>query len=412
MNPVSQGGPNVSWLDEELRKEKAIVTELCELVDKQQVALVDQTQRIMALEGQLAKLQAQLLRIPEVEESLQHTRDQVVLMLSASQEEQQKRETEFLRNRRAEREQDVRAMQEIKVELQRFGSFEQAMAVRQAEEQRLNEAVLRMQQELEVIGSRLSQHEELSRQLQDTIGRNQVEIKQGEENRKEIQKNQQEHSARLLAAEDSVSKHEQQIAELREMRRAITEQQEELLENQRLAERTRAQAMAERGRRLEGYAHQLDVWADQLRHFSDQHERNRRVLRETQGLAQEISQQQDQLRQLQRVAEEQLRREFREWHRENDRRWAQEVERNERTTEAQAERDDKQEQRLSGIEHGQEDLAAMLESLSDRLKAIRTESLVNAEQTRQAQRSAWRNMAKILDDALAELGDSSIEREE
>ena len=91
MTFVPPSSPNVRWIDEELRKEKAIVDDLRDTVAKQEVILVDQSQRILALEDRLAKLQAQTLRIPEVEESLQHTRDEIALMLSELREGQQKR---------------------------------------------------------------------------------------------------------------------------------------------------------------------------------------------------------------------------------------------------------------------------------------------------------------------------------
>ena len=139
------------------------------------------------------------------------------------------------------------------------------------------------------------------------------------------------------------------------MRQEITTQQDELLEQQRRADHRRSQAMTEWGRKLEGYAHQLEGWADQLRYFTDQHEKNRRVLREIQELAREVSQQQDRLRQLQRIAEEQLRREIREWQSENDKRWAQETKRREAAAEAQADRDGAQEDRLVSLEQNRDE---------------------------------------------------------
>jgi len=104
------------------------------------------------------------------------------------------------------------------------------------------------------------------------------------------------------------------------------------------------------GTSLEAYAHQLELWAEQIRYFNDQNEKSRRVLREVQELVHQVSQQQDQMRQLQRIAEEQLRREFAEWRNANDRRWAQEVERREAAQGAQATVDETQDKRLIDLE--------------------------------------------------------------
>lgn len=412
MSPIPQSGANVDWLDEELRREKAVTAELRDTVDKQQVALVDQAQRIMTLEARLSRLQAQLVRIPEVEGALQHTREEIVLMLSELRQEQQKRETEFLRNRQAEREQDTRVLQEIQSELERLGPLEQATAVLQAEEQRLNETVLRMRQEIETLNGHLSRAEEARRALADSIDKNATAVRRAGAALEERQKVQDDHLSRLLLLEDASVRNEQQMAELQEMRRQLTDQQTELLENQRRAERARAQAMAEWARRLEVYAHQLEVWAEQLRYFTDDHEKNRRVLREIQELAQEISQQQDRLRQLQRIAEEQLRRELREWRSENDRRWTQEVERRQRNTEEQAERDDAQDQRLADLDQLRADAAARLGSLGDRLSASRVELLASLANLKGIQQRLLQGLVDISGRAMAEVDGSPEEEEE
>ncbi len=394
---------NTSWLDEELRKEKATVAALRDTVEKQQVAMSDQSQRIMALEERLAKLQAQLLKIPEVEESLRHTRDEVVLMMTELRQDQQKREAEFLRNRQAERERDVRAIQAIEMELGRFDPLEQAMAVRQAEDLRLNENVLRLQQALEGINRRIAQGEESRLQLAERIERNTVATGQLQLSIEDLRKAQQEQLPRILLVETSLSKAEQQIAELQTMRQELTKQQEELLENQRRVERERAQAMTEWGRRLDGYAHQVEVWAEQMRYFADQHDKNRRVLREIQDLAQEVSKQQDQLRQLQRIAEEQLRREFREWRGEVDRRWAQDLELREKTGAAQVARDSAQDERIVAIEALREQDVKVIQTMNQRIGEVQAELSARLNTLRAAQLRALHLQAEATAENLAEL---------
>ncbi|MBC7240098.1 MAG: hypothetical protein H5T71_08380, partial [Chloroflexi bacterium] len=177
----------------------------------------------------------------------------------------------------------------------------------------------------------------------------------------------------MVLVNEALAKVERAIAELQMMRQEITAQQEQMAERQRREDRSRAQTMTEWGRRLDGFAHQMEAWADQLRLFADQHEKNRRLLRDIQSLAQEVSQQQDRLQQLQRLAEEQLRREMREMRGENDRRWAQEMERREQILAAQAQRDDAQDLRLTDLEQGREDHAAALANLEERLAALRAD---------------------------------------
>lgn len=396
-------GPTLNWLDEELRKEKALVTALRDQVEKQQVLLIDQAQRILALEDRLAKLQGQLLRIAEVEESLQHTRDAMGLMVAELRQEQQKREAEFLRNRRVEREQDMRSIQAIEAELKRLEVLEEGLEARQAEERRLNEVFLRLEQSFADIVKRLAQRDEMSRQLSDRVDHLAVKMGQVEEALGASQKVQQEHLSRLLVLETASSKLEQQIAELQTMRQQLTAQQEGLLEAQRRADRERAQAMTDWGRKLEDYAHQMEVWSEQLRFFSDQHEKMRRLAREVQELAHQVSQQQDQLRQTQRIANEQLRNELKEWRGENDRRWMQELERLQKEQEAQNARSDAQEDRLNRLEQLRGDDLARVAALEERLVAWHEEFLAEARQIKEAQLRILRAQDRVLQDTIAEL---------
>ena len=403
MSSTPQSGPKTSWLDEELRKEKTIVTELRDTVGKQQVVITDQSQRILTLEDRLAKLQAQLLRIPEVEEALRHTRDELVLMVSALRQDQQKRDAEFLRNRMTEREQDTRAMQELQASLKRFDPLEQAMAVRQAEDRRLNDVALRQQQDLEDLAKRLPQRDESIRQLGDRIEQNVVRTGQAEAAVQQAQKVQQEQAARLLLIETTQGKAEQRIAEVPILREDLSKRLDDFAENQRRSDRDRVQSMTEWGRRIEAYSHQLDVWGDQLRFFTDQHEKNRRVLREVQELGQQVAQQQDTLKQAQRIAEDQLRHESREWRSENERRWAQDQERRDKAFEAQTERNDVQDQRLSDLDGKRLADVAAVAALEKRLLTMRAEYAAESERLRQASAHLMQMHAKSSQDLLAEM---------
>lgn len=402
MSSTPQSGPKASWLDEELRKEKTIVTELRDTVGKQQVVITDQSQRILTLEDRLAKLQAQLLRIPEVEEALRHTRDELVLMVSALRQDQQKRDAEFLRNRMTEREQDTRAMQELQASLKRFDPLEQAMAVRQAEDRRLNDVALRQQQDLEDLAKRLPQRDESIRQLGDRIEHNVVRTGQAEAAVQQAQKVQQEQAARLLLIETTQGKAEQRIAEVPILREDLSKRLDDFAENQRRSDRDRVQSMTEWGRRIEAYSHQLDVWGDQLRFFTDQHEKNRRVLREVQELGQQVAQQQDTLKQAQRIAEDQLRHESREWRSENERRWAQDQERRDKAFEAQTERNDVQDQRLSDLDGKRLADVAAVAALEKRLLTTRAEYTAESERMRQMSAHLMQMYAKSSQDLLAE----------
>jgi len=402
----TQTGPNLSWMDDELRRARSIIDDLRDVIDKQQVRMVDQEQRIMALEDRLAKMQAELLKLPEAQESAQHVRDEIVLRLSEMRQDAQKRETESLRTRQMEREQDTRAIQETRAELERIAPLEQAMALRQATEQRLSEAVARLQQEIEHGNKQYAQLEEARRQLQDALGKVVVEIRQSDGELEELRQAQQAIRSSLVSLSTNASKLEQRLGTFDGLREDLTEQQNQLIERERLADRERAQQLAEWGRKLEGFEQELETWSNQMRFYADQHEKNRGTLRDIQTLAQEISQQQDRLRQMQRLSEEQVRRELRDSQNENQRRWAQEAERLERTNTRQAELDLSQDARLDVVEKLHEDAAVRFAQLDERLRELRDDLGKTKDRAAAVNKGLWKTLQKASLGMLGELRDN------
>lgn len=403
MASTSPNTPNTAWLDEELRRHKAIISGFQNLVDQQQVTIADQSQRMVSMEDRIAKMQAGLAHIAEVEEVLRYTRDQMGVSLAEFRQEKQKSDADFLRNRQSEREQDLRAIQEMQGELLRFEPLEQGLNARQVEDRRLNELVMRAQQAIEELAKRDTGRDDRSRQMIDRTEQVLVRVTQVETEVESAQKQRQEIQAHTLLLETTINKYDQQITELQAIRTEVTRKQDDMLEAQRRSDRDRAQVLAEWGRRIEGSAHQLETWAEQLRYFTDQHERNRRVLRDVQEIAQQVSQQQDQLRQVQRLGEEQLRREFREWRSEWDRRWAQETERREKSVVAQSEIDSGFTQRLTEIEQYRQDNIEALNQIIEQMKAMQANFMAEINHIRRAQLVSMKQQAKAFQDLVANM---------
>ena len=148
---TGQTNINTSWLDEELRKKSALIEDLRDIIDKQQLAIADQAQRIAGLESRMTKMQAQVGQVSEVQEAVQHTRDELVLQISDVRQDIQKRDAEMTRSRQAERERDMRAVGDIVAELDRFTPLEQAIPTVKMETQRQNEVIMRLQEECRII---------------------------------------------------------------------------------------------------------------------------------------------------------------------------------------------------------------------------------------------------------------------
>ncbi len=376
-----------------MRKNKGLVTDLRETIDKQQIALSDQAQRIAQLEQRLSRVQGQLSRIEELDGAMQNARDELVIQMGDLRKEHQKRESDSVRARQEERERDARALNEVRAELSRFEPLEQSTASLQAEDQRQNEVLLRLQEETQQQSRRYAQREDAVQVLAERVERLNVRVGQRDEAEQELRKAQETLASRVLATESALPPLEQRLAELQGMRSEITKGQEELLETQRLADRQRAQSLTEWGRKIESFAHQIDIWTDQMRFYADQYEKNRSVLREVQELTHQISQQQDQLKQVQRIAEDQIRQEILEFRTETEQRLAQEVERRKVFEQQQASREDKQTQRIGDLEELRKQDVARADATRRSIGEVERRLVESLEHLRDAMLSVERKRA-------------------
>jgi hypothetical protein len=352
-------------MDEQLRRERATVTELSAQVDNQLVLIESQAGRLRDLQERLASMQSQLNRIPEVERSLQQTKDEIAALLHSFVLDRRKEEKELQEARTVERESDMRALANLAKELERIPPLEQRLEVQDAEDKRLRETILRLREpvdeqqkeaarlseQISVLDSRVQRANEASEQLRARMP--------------EVGKALEEHTARIASVEQWAERGSQLSAEMQEFRAEVESSQSQFLEMERSSERQRQQQMAEWGRRMENLSHQIQTWAGQMAYYAEQHEKDRHVVREMQEVSKQIRQESQLIKQSQRIAEEQQRRELREWQAENDKRWSRHLELWQVRLEEQSKLDLAQTDRLAQLEAWHLEHAESLRKLGD-----------------------------------------------
>ncbi|MCD6302271.1 MAG: hypothetical protein J7M15_01955 [Anaerolineae bacterium] len=371
MAAQSSGEANIAWLDREVRREKARVTELVEAMDKQVLAIADQSERIGELEERLARLQARLVQMPEVHEAMQTTQTQVMGWLEEAKVEQRRREAAMEEEHRTEREHQSRLLHQIHAQLDEQAKLGDAVAAVREEMSQVREGIMRLRDKATETERRETQQGERIAGLRVEIGFAEERLGKVEDALKSIEQVQDGHGAQLALIQDDLAKLQDEIQIIYQLRDELTEAQAQQAEAFRRAEVERGKAMTDWGRRLDAYRQQQETWAEQIRFFSDQFEHNRRTLRELQELSQQVSQQQDQLRQVQRLAEDQLRREASEFRQEVERTLAKAIRQWELTRDELLGADDALELRVGELEAGRIADVKVDGELADEINAVR-----------------------------------------
>jgi len=318
---LSQATQMLTWLDEERRRDKAELAKLQQRVESQSAEIAEQARRIQELEGRLAGTQAQLTKFSQLEKALDQLRNELVLLIEQKEEERRKAEIDAERVRRMEWDSQARVLSEMRKELQKLPRYEEELQLRRAEDQRLGELLLSLQQQITDFGRDLENRTRNLPYLEEMPRQNAKRIAQLQQETPELFKRTEELSSKMQLLEDLIRKNEHRIRELDLLGSQLKQAQEEFFESVRLAEQDRERQMQEWTEQMEEQRQKMEQYDAQMRQAAEQYEKNKQALVALERFEERIKQDQAEMAELQRLAEKRQREQMDEWLAENEKRW-------------------------------------------------------------------------------------------
>ena len=347
---LNQATQMLTWLDDERRQDKAELARLQEQVRSQAGEIAEQSKRIQELEGNLAGTQVHLSKIERLDDFLQQFKDEIVLLVEKYDQQRRQAEKEARHLRQMDRENQSKALAEIKKELPKLGRLEEELQLRRAEDKRLGEAVLNIQQEL----ADVAQASELPARKITYLET------QREQNAKRIVELQEETSQLLTRTEaqvrklellgDSVRRLESQTPDWQGFQSALKQEQMRLIETQQLNEQQRQRQMETWAEELNEHRQKMEGYTARMRRFTELYEENKKALEALERFEQGLKRAQSELMELQHLAEQRQKEHLEEWQMENEKRWKKETLAWERQWKEQARRDEELEELLEQVE--------------------------------------------------------------
>lgn len=312
---IAQLAQLVNWLDEEHRRDRAEIARLQQRIEAQSADVIEQARRIQELEGRLAGTQAHLGKFGQVEQAIQNTKLELTGLVDRLEEARVQSQREGERSRLADREMLSREISEVRKELPRITRLEESIDIRQVEDNRLSELIMGVRNQL---GALAKEIEERTRQipfLAEQRTSDTKRIAQLQQETVELFKRIEAVSGRVPVLEESIRKTAGEIEKLPPAVDTLREQQVAFMEKVRgtIVDReqviTRWQESINEQKTLVTQAH------ERVQNFAQQIEVARRAVHEMQEFKDLILREQSQVQELQRLAEERIRRdmdEFRE----------------------------------------------------------------------------------------------------
>jgi len=360
---LAQLAQMVTWLDEEHRRDRAEIARLQQRVEAQSSDIIEQARRIQELEGRLAQTQAQLSRFNQVEQAIQNTKTELVGLVERAYEERVAGQRELERARMNDREMLSREIGEVRRELPRLSRLEEALQMRIAEDERLGELIMSMRNQISSLAKEI---EERTRQIPFLVEQRTSDTKriaQLQQETVELFKRTEAIAGRIPLLEESIRKTAAEMEKLPPMLDQLRDDQVKFMERIRVLVAEREQVLNRWQEAIDEQKSLVTQAYERIQNFAQQIEISRRAVAEMQEFKDLILREQAQVAELQRLAEERLRREMDDFREDFERRRRKSELREEHRWSEQEKYNKETLDRFSPLQH---DLK-MLEALVDQL---------------------------------------------
>lgn len=318
LNQMSQ---MINWLDEEHRRDKALLLELRQKVESQAVELENQARRIQDLEGRLSNTQAKLSRFTQIEQALQQLRDEVTDMIARLEEENEQARREEARIRQVERENTTRAINELRRSLDKLPQLEERIKVLREEDKRIIEQVQDLATRTTTLQRTLPSLEDRVAYVETQRVNDQKHITQLQEENVQLLRRTEAHQAKLELIEDLARRNEQAIAALQATREDLRRDFNKWVENAQLREADFQQKVQQWEIHMNEYAEQIRQQQQLLSQTQQFQVRVQEHLKAIEAFKDELEREFNLTAEKMRLSVEQQRRLYEEWTAEQEQRW-------------------------------------------------------------------------------------------
>jgi len=306
---LSQATQTINWLDEERRKDKVAVAALQEKAQSQDRQLVQQAAQIQNLQTSLAGLQSLISQVTDFEETVSSYKTEMVFLLEQREEAWKKERTEAERLRKIEMKGLVDQLSQLDKAIKVLPRYDGEIKARQAEEQRLNENLQRLEVAVADLGKRSDDRVQTVTYLEEQRRADNRRIVDLEQDLPELRKRIEAQAVKLPLLEKNIQKYKPRIDE------AVSQikEFEKPIEEMRIAEFRREQAVKKYIGQAEEVRQEVDEWRAQTQRFIEQYQLTKRGLEKLESFQARQEKRQNEVAEMQRLAEDRVKRQWEEW---------------------------------------------------------------------------------------------------
>lgn len=306
---VSQTMQMVKWLDDERRKDKTLIASLEERVQSQDRKIEQQDMHIQALRTALAEVEAEQSRMSEFEDMVSNFKAELLLQMEERDRLRRKELVESERLRRIEYEALTDHLHRLDRRLQTLPRYDEQISALNAEGQRVAEGLQAVTLQVTDLGKRQEESVKGIPYLEEQRRVDHRRIVELERDMPQIVRRIEAVAQRLPILEERIQKLPPLIAAAAEE----VKKYEKPIEELRAADFQRVQTMKQYLDQGEAVSKELERVRGQTVGFIEQRQEVKRYLKRLDSFQARHEKRQNEVTEMQRVAEERLRRQWEEW---------------------------------------------------------------------------------------------------
>ena len=320
---INQIASMIEWLDEERRRDKAIIAALEERV-AQQVEFIDQMgRRVKSVESDQSVIKQETLPAQKEHDIIDKLRLEMAQMLENAEARRLTAEREAERRVDLQRDTVQRSVRELGEKTDRIEKQLANISGLQSEGDRLTNAMRVLNQEMDDLTKKLEGPDRRLTFLEEQRRTDARRLAEIETELPEYKKSVDGITPKLALIEDLTVRNERRIQDYNSVDRERREQLQQFIDQQQLMTQQRDQQMADLTKRfgvhdaeLQNNIERFEIWAQAYREM-------KRIIDDFNRIGDRLERRINEVAEMQRLSEERFRQEWNDWRDEDQKRWKQ-----------------------------------------------------------------------------------------
>ena len=320
---INQIASMIEWLDEERRRDKALIATLEERLAQQTNSLDAMQRRVNSVESDQVMIKQESMPATKEQDIIENMRQEAEQMLENAEARRLTAEREAERRIELQRENFQRALREVSDRAERLERQLANISDLQTEGDRLTNAMRLLNQEIDDLSKKLEGPDRRLTFLEEQRRSDTRRLAEIETELPEYKKSVDGIQPKLALLEELAVRNERRIQDFNNVDRERREQIQQFIDQQQLLVQQRDQQLLELTKRFSVHDEELQKNIERFEVWAQAYREMKRIIDDFNRIGDRLERRISEASEMQRLSEERFREEWNDWRDEDQKRWKQ-----------------------------------------------------------------------------------------